>query len=1378
MKKVILLLLGLVVAGVAGAAIYISSIDWNEHKDKLASQFYEMTGRKIVFGGPVSLKFMPYPSLTAQNVKILNLQDAQAKPLVEVKKMVAELSTRPLLSGIFEVRRMVLEQPQINIELLEDGMLNWQPGENAEAPKAEISLNSVSLENATVSFEDAARDVSLRLDDLSGEIMAQSLYGPYRIEGNYIKDGKPQGFAVSVGKLSDSFATSLNLVFTHPVSKSYVRFDGSFMLKNKVLNGNAIFESAELQKFFKANWPDKKFDEKYDYPLALTFDTALNERQLNLSNIVVKYGETQGAGNMQIPLNDGVFGAGEDGIKPRVDLAFNFTDFNLDPLIYTFQNFLSYYRGEGIYNPSLPFDLLADIKSVRTQYNGQAVKNFETSFDVIENIITVNNISAVLPGDTSVKLKGSISAYEDKPFYNMDFSFQSNDFLKTLNWAGIHPAVSTASTYKKAAGSAKLTGTLDKIQVSPFNINIDKSSLSGEAGIKLIGRPDMMLVLNADMINFDNYISSLPVEEKNKSWAERMQYRFSKLGLFNDFDMQMTAKVDLGIYESMPFEKVDFDAVLLNGKMDINKLSIKSVANAAVDVNGQVSGFGDMPDVNELNYSVKTDNLSAFINKLELKTPDMDFKKLNRLDAHGIVTGNVSHFALDSETSLEELAVGFRGQIAREGEKMQLNGDLSVRHPDFSKMLENFHSPYLPRGQALGLFNMRSVFSGTGEQFKLNIEEANIGYNTFNGSVDYEQVNDRPHIMADLNINKFEIERFLNKNPGPANRVNVKPEKMEIVEFLANPNWDDNKINYEFYNKFDLSGRFSIQDLSYYGSHLNDASLNLSLLTGLLEVQELHANAGQGQVEASGSLKMIDGPMLNIQAALENIDTSPFGWSGKVYGLNKGVLKSKLTLEGSAESQEEFVKTVKGNGEFSFSDVGIKGWNLAANWADIKKRETSDGLAQTVKDNLMSGNSAFNTFNGNFTLDNGAYTLTNAVLKGNGTEVKVLGDGTLEPWNMNLTFDVKYDEAKYLSGYSFSLKGPTNAPLLDVNVSALFNLYKSRQDKIDNDARIAREAEENRIKLLIEEQKNIANNIVAEIRREIDDNIGEKSKHIYDQNTTYKYDALRQKAGKTAASLVEKVNFDNSAELNDALIAELKKYNEQTTAELEKLKQEVSQTYLGDVKKNIEDVYAQIIGEVNKSKQVLFQYNTARDGFNSRLATIETDYNLDEDVNIQGWDNFIKDKGAGFENDSLKMLDEKNAVLKSSDETEVTSYNRDGNDLLDGLKSDIASMEETLSEMRKYAEEKVKAAEDAYNDRLRQAEVKRKVEENKGSISIKKSGRVVEVVRDIEDIEKAEGLVEDNEVKVLDFSRPKQRVSRQAPKASGNVVKKGRGKVN
>lgn len=1377
MKKLILAVLGLLVIGVAGAALYISSIDWNEHKDQIANRFYEMTGKKIVFGGPVSLQFLPYPSLSATNVKILNPQDLQAKPLVEVRRLTAELAGRPLMSGDLQVRRMVLDQPKINIELLDGGRLNWQANAEDAAPKAEISLNSVSLNDATVTFEDAQRNINTELNNLSGEIVATSLYGPYRIEGNYIKDNNPQGFAISVGKLSDSFATSLNMVFTHPVSKSYVRFDGSFFLQNKVLNGNVIFEAAKLKNFAEANFPELKFDENYDYPLALTFDIAFNERQLNLSNMVIKYGESQGAGNVQIPLNDGVFGAGDDGVKPRVDMAFNFTDFNLDPVAYTFKNLLAKYNNpEAIYQPNLPFDVLADVKSVRTQYNGQAVKNFEASFDLIENIITVNNVSAILPGDTSIKLKGSLSSFEERPFYNFDGSFSSVDFLKALNWAGISPQVSVASTYKKANGSLKISGTLDKVQISPFAITIDKSSLSGEAGIKLGDRKDMMLVLNADSVNFDNYISALPVEEKEKTFASRMQYRFAQLGVLNNFDMQLIVKMNLAIYENMPFEKVSMDAVLLNGKLDISQFSIASVASAAVDAKGQLSGFGNrLPNMQELYYEIKTENLAAFISKLELKAPDLDYKKLNKLTAKGTISGDVDRFAINSDTSLENMNVAFKGQVNNIEKANQYSGDLEIKHPDFVKMLEDLNSPYLPRGQSLGLFNMRSRINGNPQQFTLSVEEANIGYNKLSGNVSYENTDGRPHLMTELSANKFEIERFLSKETSSAPRASLAVEKAEIVDFLASPNWSRNKIDYSFYQKFDLSGTFIVQDLSYYANSFREANLTLSLVSGVLEISKATAKLKNADVELKAGLNMREAPTLTLSGKVENYDVATSNWSGKVYGINKGLMQSKFNLAGGAESVENFAQTLKGNTDLSFSDFGVKGWNLAANWDDIKQRETSEGLALVIKNNLSSGVSSFNTFDTNVAFDKGVFALSNAVMKGNGAEVKVYGEGSLSPWEMNLTFDVKYDESKYLPGYSFTLKGPTNAPLLDVNVSSLFNLYKSKQDKVDNDVKIAREAEENRLKLLVEEQKSIADKIVVEIRKEIDDNLSAKSKTAYDSDTNYKYDAIRQRAGKVVAELVEKVNFDEAAVVDDKLIVSLKEFNKKGAAELEKMKQELKNVYVADLKENIKDIYAKIVEEVNRSKQVVFQYNTTQESSISRLANVVTDYKLENDVNIKAWDAFMKQKADGFEPQSLKALDAQKAVLASMDEAKVSSYNMELKDLLTGLQADIVSMQETFTEMRKYADEKVQAEEDAYSQKIREQEVERKLEENKGSISIKKSGKTVEIVRDINDIEKAEELVEEREVKVLDFSRPKQKTPSGQDKVSGMVVKKGAG---
>ena len=72
MKKFVLGIVVLLVAGVVGAYVYVENIDWNQHKGKIAEQFYNSTGKHISFEGRVGFKLFPIPYISADNVKIYN----------------------------------------------------------------------------------------------------------------------------------------------------------------------------------------------------------------------------------------------------------------------------------------------------------------------------------------------------------------------------------------------------------------------------------------------------------------------------------------------------------------------------------------------------------------------------------------------------------------------------------------------------------------------------------------------------------------------------------------------------------------------------------------------------------------------------------------------------------------------------------------------------------------------------------------------------------------------------------------------------------------------------------------------------------------------------------------------------------------------------------------------------------------------------------------------------------------------------------------------------------------------------------------------------------------------------------------------------------
>ena len=161
-KKLFISLIVIVALAAGGLSAYISTIDWNKHKDKIAEQLENITGKKIVFGGSVSLSVFPTPYLTAKDIKIYNKSgDNTNEPLAVINEMVTDLSLVPLLKGNFVVNNMSLINPNILIEFLPDGKLNWYSEISDEQKdtldEVEVALNSVMLKDASVQIINEGR---------------------------------------------------------------------------------------------------------------------------------------------------------------------------------------------------------------------------------------------------------------------------------------------------------------------------------------------------------------------------------------------------------------------------------------------------------------------------------------------------------------------------------------------------------------------------------------------------------------------------------------------------------------------------------------------------------------------------------------------------------------------------------------------------------------------------------------------------------------------------------------------------------------------------------------------------------------------------------------------------------------------------------------------------------------------------------------------------------------------------------------------------------------------------------------------------------------------------------------------------------------------
>ena len=1350
-KKVLLLFIILILVAVGGITVYLNNIDWNRHKDKISQQFSAATGKEVVFDGPVRFSLFPSPYLEAADIGIYNrTAKGERVLLAKIQKLVSTLSIRSLISGNFNVERMRLVEPEIYVEAYSDGKLNWQSmGGNQQAfqvDNVEMSLDSLTVEKAKMHLINNDYDVNAVLDNMNAEIIAQSLFGPYRIEGSYVKDNSPGGFAISLGQFSDSFATSVNAVISHPQSESYVRFDGTILLNNDAINGNLIFESQNPVNFFNTNFKNVKISEDYEQPLALSMELKTDKSQISLGNIVIKYGGSAGAGNILIPRTEQQIG--DNGMeRRRIDAVFNMTEFELEPAVHLVRDFIKQFDRKENYVPEYDFDVIADLKALKTMYNGQVIRDFDLSVDFMNNVLKIQNLSATMPGEASAKIRGEVFGVEKKMTYNFNLTSSMSDFGKFAKWLKLEIEPFAQGTYKKASFSATLEGTTDMIKIAPFDLMLDKSAVNGKIAIVRNDKTRWFVIADGDSINFDNYIAPLPADAAGKNWRERLQYRFGKLAFLKDADLQFRSSLKAGIFEKIPFENLEMEATVRNGVMKIDDLSVKSVATGDFTFKGELSGFGQIPQVKNMRYQVNIADVSSFLSKFGLVVDKVNFNELNRFSASGIVTGGLDRAALKNVARLGDIDAAYHGEVSYRNNAYYLNGKTEIKAPAFVKMLNNFAIEYEP-DYPLGLFKLSAAVKTSGNVVLLNNLNANIGANNFIGSLAYQKKDGRHQVKADLALNRFEFEKFF-YNVNKKNDKNNFRNSAESATFIVRPRLSQVRINYDWLKNWDINAGLRMETLLFNNVSFTQTSGRLQLNKGLLKISDFAGEISKGTVNGELELDVVQEPRLSGKGRIAGMSINKDSWSGSVYGLTKGLLNAEIDFNAPAVSIESLLTGMSGTIKFNMTEPTVKGWNFGKIENDLSKRDVSDGFAIVARDALGQGETEFDKFNGEVRLDQGVYNVTNAHFVNDDVKIDMLADGSLKDWTNKAEFMVAFEDAK-VSGFDFSYDGSINTPILNVDVSKVTAVFDAHWAELAAAAKAEEQARVAKYRGLMDEQQKKAHAAETVLNDEIMPDFKLFSQQARDSKMRAEYQNVRKKMDALTALLQEIFVKDNMVDIGDEIIARLDAQNKKADGQLKQIRAELDRVHLKDVKLRIGQSYDVIFENYNNSKKISADSIDKLGGFEKRLAAINTSFYPKKDPSIMDWQKKIEVSLAAIDQINAEIAKDNISLQNMKDTEQLERFFRKFDNARQDSVNELAAMEKAAAELIAYTENKVGAEEKAYANWLHEQEVKRKMQENTGQIS--SGGKTMTVERDLDDIQRAEAAVKDQKVRVLDFS--------------------------
>ncbi len=272
MKRILITVPSFLVVVLALLLVGPSFVDWSSYKTQAQDQIKKATGHDVEMNGDLQLAILPSPHILIEDLVIKAPQGSSSENLVSLKRLNVNLAFAPLLGGDIVVDSVNLIEPQINLEILKSGKPNWitpeieekqsaKKEEAATEPKSgdnklaqSISLQRVNIEGGSFSFQDQLKGSKTEIGDIDAALKAETLEGPYKVEGSFAYGGYNIAIIGGAGRYSaDTKSIVPKIKATIAPLNAVVEYTGVLSFDGAAeIQGETSFSLASVEKTLAA----------------------------------------------------------------------------------------------------------------------------------------------------------------------------------------------------------------------------------------------------------------------------------------------------------------------------------------------------------------------------------------------------------------------------------------------------------------------------------------------------------------------------------------------------------------------------------------------------------------------------------------------------------------------------------------------------------------------------------------------------------------------------------------------------------------------------------------------------------------------------------------------------------------------------------------------------------------------------------------------------------------------------------------------------------------------------------------------------------------------------------------------------------------------
>jgi len=715
---------------IAAALLAPSVIDWSRYKDRIAGMAASATGREVTIGGDVDFTLLPSPAFRAADVRIANLPDGRADALARLAHLDVVVELLPLLRGDLQVRRIVLDRPEIALERLPDGQVNWRfpDFEDSERGAQRIGLERVEIRAGRLGYSDLATGRSFAADGITLRLSAPTLAGPLRLSGAAALAGVSSEFELRTGRIEDTAQLPLHLrIETAGASLRYTgRLNPQADTRWPASAGEISVEGTALGRLIVAlaratggAATDTRAAERWAGAFAI--DGRLETgAQFRLSELNASFAGSRVRGEIAVT----------PGERPATDITLAADSVDLDRLFGEHGGTLDIARLLD-HAPELPGELTLAVGVDAIKLREEIVSGVTLVATGEDGIFRLEELAARLPGATDLRLSGRIEAADGRPELQGRLTGRTGNLRRVLDWLG-HSPPGRAGRYGVAAIETSIRADSSSLALEELQLQLDATEAAGRTSLaRGPGGPRLEADLALDRLDLDRYLPTPPDDAAPLTPAGMERWLAATMDELAPLTARAAVTLDRLDLAGQAMRAVTLRAAFEEDALTIEDARVGDIAGASGHIAGRLARPGQPTGDGTLEADL--------LLRAEIPDPDpltrwigIDLAgasdALAPVGLDGRITGGLGGIRLDLGGSLAGGRVTLSGEIADPaGERPgPIELEFTFDHPSHRALAERFALHELSRGSALPL-HVAAQVAGDADSLKLALESELLG---------------------------------------------------------------------------------------------------------------------------------------------------------------------------------------------------------------------------------------------------------------------------------------------------------------------------------------------------------------------------------------------------------------------------------------------------------------------------------------------------------------------------------------------------------------------------------------------------------------------------------------------------------------------------